>query len=114
NQSNPSAGFQEKIDAEKGREEAKQQYMLFPLWSTGSSNPQNKEGDASFDGKEHKSAVNLSPSNNALSGEQDEMIKKKDKGKSPVKYLTGNRDGNLVCPGPLSKMALLRGRIGPY
>nr|GEX93896.1 hypothetical protein [Tanacetum cinerariifolium] len=51
------------------REEADQQYMLFPMWSTGSSNPQNKEGDAGFDEKEHdtekpESAVNLSLSNN--------------------------------------------------
>nr|GEW59899.1 hypothetical protein [Tanacetum cinerariifolium] len=41
-----------------------------------------------------KSAVNLSPSSSALSGEQDDMIKKKDKGKSHVKYFTGNRDFN--------------------
>nr|GEV86818.1 uncharacterized mitochondrial protein AtMg00810-like [Tanacetum cinerariifolium] len=62
-------GFQEKFDAEKAREKATQQYMLFLVWSTGSSNPQNKEGDASFDGKEHDaekpdSAVNLSLSRN--------------------------------------------------
>nr|GEV23543.1 ribonuclease H-like domain-containing protein [Tanacetum cinerariifolium] len=61
--------------------------------------PKNKEGDATFDGKEHdaekpESTVNLSPSSSALSREQDEMIKKKDKGKSHVKYLTGNRDCN--------------------
>nr|GEU36654.1 uncharacterized mitochondrial protein AtMg00810-like [Tanacetum cinerariifolium] len=60
---------------------------------------QNKEGDAAFDGKEHdaekpESVVNLFPSSSALSREQDDMIKKKDKGKSPVKYLTGNRDFN--------------------
>nr|GFC54152.1 putative ribonuclease H-like domain-containing protein [Tanacetum cinerariifolium] len=76
NRSNPSAGFQEEFDAEKAAEEATQQYMLFPVWSTGSSNPQNKEGDTAFD------------------GEQDDMIKEKDKGKSPVKYFTGNRDFN--------------------
>nr|GEX09838.1 retrovirus-related Pol polyprotein from transposon TNT 1-94 [Tanacetum cinerariifolium] len=91
NQSNPSA--------EKAGKEATQQYMLFPVWSTGSLNPQNKEGDAAFDGKEHdaekpESAVNISPSSNALSGEQDDMIKKKDKEKSHVKYFTGNRDFN--------------------
>nr|GEX08259.1 putative ribonuclease H-like domain-containing protein [Tanacetum cinerariifolium] len=67
NQSNPSAYFQEEFDAGKAGEEADQQYMLFPVWSTGSSNPQNKEGDVAFDGKEHdvekpESAVNLSPS----------------------------------------------------
>nr|GFA02709.1 retrovirus-related Pol polyprotein from transposon TNT 1-94 [Tanacetum cinerariifolium] len=50
NQSNPSAGFQEEIDAENAEEKATQQYVLFPVWSTGSSNPQNKEGDATFDG----------------------------------------------------------------
>nr|GFC20540.1 retrovirus-related Pol polyprotein from transposon TNT 1-94 [Tanacetum cinerariifolium] len=67
NQSNPSGGFQEEIDAENAEEKATQQYMLFPVWSTGSSNLHNKEGDATFDGKKHDaekpgSAVNLSPS----------------------------------------------------
>nr|GFA69712.1 hypothetical protein [Tanacetum cinerariifolium] len=43
--------------------------MLFPVWSTGSTNPQNKEGDATFDSKEHdaekpESRVNLSLSRN--------------------------------------------------
>nr|GEX45269.1 hypothetical protein [Tanacetum cinerariifolium] len=93
NQSNPSAGFQGEFDAEKAGEEANQQYMLFLVWSTGSLNPQNKEGDAAFDGKEHdaeksESAVNLSPSGSALSGEQDDITKKKDKGKSPIEYFT--------------------------
>nr|GFB87410.1 hypothetical protein [Tanacetum cinerariifolium] len=42
--------------------------MLFPVWSTGSLNPQNKKGDATFDEKEHdaekpESGVNLSSSN---------------------------------------------------
>nr|GEX04865.1 hypothetical protein [Tanacetum cinerariifolium] len=97
NQSNPSAGFQEEIDAEKAREEATQQYLLFPVWSTSSLDPQNKERDATFDGKEQdaekpESAVNLSPSSSAQSGRQDDMTKKKDKGKSLVEYFTGNRD----------------------
>nr|GEV71258.1 putative ribonuclease H-like domain-containing protein [Tanacetum cinerariifolium] len=99
NQTNPSAGFQETFDVDKAKEEANQQYMLFLVWSTGSSNPQNKEGDAAFDEKEHdaekpKSAVNLSPSNSALSGEQNDITKKKDKGKSHVEYFTRNRDLN--------------------
>nr|GEV72334.1 hypothetical protein [Tanacetum cinerariifolium] len=97
NQSNPSAGFQGKFDAKKAGEEANQQYMLFLMWSTGSLNPHNKERDAVFDEKEHdakklESAVNLSLSNSALSGEQDDMTKKKDKGKSLVEYFIGNRD----------------------
>nr|GFA70507.1 hypothetical protein [Tanacetum cinerariifolium] len=47
------------------------------------------------DAEKPESAVNLSPSSSALSGEQDDMIKKKDKGKSPVKYFTGNKDFNV-------------------
>nr|GEY42548.1 ribonuclease H-like domain-containing protein [Tanacetum cinerariifolium] len=76
NQSNLSAGFQEEFDAEKAGEKATQQYMLFPVWSTGSSNPQNKEGNAAFDGKEHdtkkpESAVNHSPSTNSKDYSED-------------------------------------------
>nr|GEY22983.1 retrovirus-related Pol polyprotein from transposon TNT 1-94 [Tanacetum cinerariifolium] len=82
NQSNPSAGFQEEFDARKTGEEANQQYMLFPVWSTGSTNPQNKEGDATFDGKEHDAekheyTVNLSPSSSALSRESRKRIKER-------------------------------------
>nr|GEW51310.1 ribonuclease H-like domain-containing protein [Tanacetum cinerariifolium] len=69
------------------------------LQSTGSLNPQNTEGDAAFDGKEHDAekpefAVNLSLSSSALSGEQDDMTKKKAKGKSHVESFIGNRDLN--------------------
>nr|GEV04768.1 hypothetical protein [Tanacetum cinerariifolium] len=53
NQTNPNAGFQEEFNVGKTWEEANQQYMLFPVWSTGSTNPQNKEGDTTFDGTEH-------------------------------------------------------------
>nr|GEX65825.1 reverse transcriptase domain-containing protein [Tanacetum cinerariifolium] len=53
NQTNPNAGFQEEFNAGKIGEEANQQYMLFPIWYTGSTNPQNKEGDITFDGTEH-------------------------------------------------------------
>nr|GEZ70336.1 hypothetical protein [Tanacetum cinerariifolium] len=75
----------------KAREEANQQYMLFPVWSTGSSNPQIKEGDIAFDGKEH----DTKKPDIALSGEQDDMTKKNAKGKSPVESLTGNRELNV-------------------
>nr|GEX18867.1 ribonuclease H-like domain-containing protein [Tanacetum cinerariifolium] len=99
NQSNPSVGFQEEFDAGKTGKEANQWYMLFPVWSTCSTNLQNK-GDATFDGKEHdakkpESRINLSPSSSALSGEQDDLTNKKDKGKSLVDYFIGNRDFNV-------------------
>nr|GEX83193.1 retrovirus-related Pol polyprotein from transposon TNT 1-94 [Tanacetum cinerariifolium] len=72
NQTNPSVGSQDKFDAEKAREEIDQQYVFFPVWSFGSTNPQNSDGDAAFDGKEPKfdekkpeSEVIISPSSSA-------------------------------------------------
>nr|GEX16219.1 putative ribonuclease H-like domain-containing protein [Tanacetum cinerariifolium] len=68
NQSNPSAGVQEQFDAEKVGEENVQQYVLFPLWSSGSKNPQNTDDDAAFGGKkpefegEKPESEHLSPS----------------------------------------------------
>nr|GFA18132.1 hypothetical protein [Tanacetum cinerariifolium] len=53
NQTNPSAGFQDTFGVEKAGEEIDQQYVLFPMWSSGSTNPQNNNEDAAFDGKEH-------------------------------------------------------------
>nr|GEU44623.1 hypothetical protein [Tanacetum cinerariifolium] len=82
----------------KTREEINQQYVLFPVWSSGSTNPQNYDGDAAFDGKEHvdakkpESEVILSPSSGAQSRKQDDKTKKKAKGKSHVKSFTGYRD----------------------
>nr|GEW04128.1 hypothetical protein [Tanacetum cinerariifolium] len=52
NQSNPSAGIQEQINAEKAGKEIVQQYVLFLVWSSGSINPQNTDGDVAFDEKE--------------------------------------------------------------
>nr|GFC72585.1 hypothetical protein [Tanacetum cinerariifolium] len=85
----------------KAGKEANLQYVLFPVWSTGSSNPHNKEGDSAFAEKEHdaekpESAVNLSPRKSALSGEKDNMTKQKDKGKSLVECFSEYRDLNEV------------------
>nr|GEW24403.1 hypothetical protein [Tanacetum cinerariifolium] len=99
NQTNPSAGFQDKFDAEKAREEIDQQYVLFPVWSSDSTNPHNYDGDAAFDGKEHdfhakkpESKVSVSPSSSALLRKQDDKTKKEAKGKSHVESFTGYRD----------------------
>nr|GEU58333.1 hypothetical protein [Tanacetum cinerariifolium] len=101
NQTNPNAGFQDTFDADKAGKEANLQYMLFPVWSTGSLNPQNKDGDTAFAEKEHDAekpefAVNLSPSRSALSREKYDMTKKKDKGKSHVECFSEYRDLNAV------------------
>nr|GEV21760.1 ribonuclease H-like domain-containing protein [Tanacetum cinerariifolium] len=68
NQTNSGSGFQDNSDAEKAGEEVDQSYMLFPVWSVGSTNPRNNVEDAPFDGKEHdfdvqkpESKVILSP-----------------------------------------------------
>nr|GEW96257.1 hypothetical protein [Tanacetum cinerariifolium]GEW96298.1 hypothetical protein [Tanacetum cinerariifolium] len=99
NQSNSSAGFQDNFDAEKAGEKINQQCVLFPVWSSGSTNPQNTDGDAAFDGKEPKfdekkpeSEVNVSPSSSAQSRKQDDKTKKDDKGKSPIESFTRYRD----------------------
>nr|GEX11292.1 hypothetical protein [Tanacetum cinerariifolium] len=101
NQSNPSAGFQDKFDAEKVGEEIDQQYVLFTMWSSGFTNPQNNDGDATFvekepkfDEKKPESEVNVSPSSSAQSRKQDDKTKKEAKDKSPVEYFTGYRDLN--------------------
>nr|GEX81814.1 putative ribonuclease H-like domain-containing protein [Tanacetum cinerariifolium] len=101
NQTNPSAGFQDKFDAEKAGEEVDQQYVLFAVWSSGSTNPQNNDEDAAFDGKEHdfdakkpESEVNVSPSSSTQSRKQDDKTKKEAKGKSPVESFIGYKDLN--------------------
>nr|GEW20226.1 hypothetical protein [Tanacetum cinerariifolium] len=93
--------FQDKFNAEKAGEEGDQQYVLFPVWSSGSTNPQNNEEDAAFDGKEHdfdakkpESEVNVSSSSSAQSRKQDNKTKKEAKGKSPIESVTGYKDIN--------------------
>nr|GEX87413.1 uncharacterized mitochondrial protein AtMg00810-like [Tanacetum cinerariifolium] len=86
---------------EKAWEEVDPQYVLFPVWSSCYTNPQNNDEDAAFDGKEHdfdvkklESEVNVSSSSSAQSRKQDDKTKKEAKGKSPVESVTGYRDLN--------------------
>nr|GEV71273.1 putative ribonuclease H-like domain-containing protein [Tanacetum cinerariifolium] len=62
NQPNSSEGIQEHFDAGKTGEGNVQQYVLFPLWSTGSKDPQNTVADTTFEVKEPESTVHVSPS----------------------------------------------------
>nr|GEW56946.1 hypothetical protein [Tanacetum cinerariifolium] len=82
----------------KAGEEIDQQCVLFPVWSSGSTDPQNNDGDVAFDGKKHdfdaknpESKVSVSPSSSAQLRKQDDKNKKEAKGKSPVKSFTGYR-----------------------
>nr|GFA49736.1 hypothetical protein [Tanacetum cinerariifolium] len=99
NQSNPSAGFQNNFDAEKAKEESDQQYFLFPVWSFGSTNHQNTDGDAAFDRKEpefdekkHESKLIVSLSSSAQPKKQYDKTKKEAKGKSPIESFTRYKD----------------------
>nr|GEV01008.1 hypothetical protein [Tanacetum cinerariifolium] len=99
NQCNPSAGFQDNFDAEKAGEEIDQQYVLFPVWSSGFTNPKNFDRDATVDGKEPDfdakkpdSKVIVSPSSSAQLKKQEDKTKREAKGKSHVESFTGYRD----------------------
>nr|GEV13478.1 putative ribonuclease H-like domain-containing protein [Tanacetum cinerariifolium] len=99
NQSNPSAGIQEQFDAEKAGEENVQQYVLFLVWSSGSTNSHNTDGDDTFDEKEHEfegrkpeSEVNASLNSSAQSKKHDDKTMREANGKCPVKSLTGYRN----------------------
>nr|GEV37603.1 hypothetical protein [Tanacetum cinerariifolium] len=86
NQPNSSAGIQEHFDPDKAGEGNVQQYVLFPLWSSGSKSPQNINDDATFEIKKPKSEVHVSPSSSAKTQKHDEKTNKEAKGKSPVKF----------------------------
>nr|GEV64451.1 hypothetical protein [Tanacetum cinerariifolium] len=99
NQSNPSTGIQGQFDAEKTREENVQHYVLFPVWSFGSINPQLTDGNDALDEKEPEferrnpeSKVNVSLSSSAQSKKHDDKTKREAKGKSPVESLTVYRN----------------------
>nr|GEX76470.1 hypothetical protein [Tanacetum cinerariifolium] len=76
---------------EKAGEENVQQYVLFPLWSSGSKNPQNTDDDAAFEvkepefkGKKPESEVHVSPSSSAKTKKHADKTTKEAKGKSHV------------------------------
>nr|GFD25608.1 hypothetical protein [Tanacetum cinerariifolium] len=97
-QSNPRTGVQEQFDAKKAREESVPQYVLFPVWSSGSTNPQNTDNAAfevkepEFEGRKPQSEVYVSPSSSAQTKKHDDKTKREDKGKSHVESLTGYRN----------------------
>nr|GFB61201.1 copia protein [Tanacetum cinerariifolium] len=85
NQSNPSVSVQEQFDVEKAGEENVQQYVLFPLWSSNSTNPQNTNDAAfggkkpEFKGKKPESKVYVSPSSSGQTKKHDDKTKREAK-----------------------------------
>nr|GEV98222.1 hypothetical protein [Tanacetum cinerariifolium] len=99
NQPNSSVGIQKHFDLDKTGEGNVQQYVLFPLWSPGSKDPQNTDDDTTFEVKElefevkeFESAVYVSPSSIVKTKKHDDKSNKEAKGKSPVKLLIGIRN----------------------
>nr|GEX50197.1 retrotransposon protein, putative, unclassified [Tanacetum cinerariifolium] len=74
-----------------------QQYVLLPLWSTGSQYPQNTDddvADVAFDVKENEADVYVfaNASDKTANQKHDEKAKRDDRGKSHVDSLTGVKD----------------------
>nr|GEX16572.1 hypothetical protein [Tanacetum cinerariifolium] len=69
-----------------------QQYVLLPLWSTGSKDPQNTVADAFFNDKKNESEVYVFPSSSAKPKKHDEKAKREAKGKSHVDLSKGVRN----------------------
>nr|GEU60388.1 putative ribonuclease H-like domain-containing protein [Tanacetum cinerariifolium] len=111
NQPNHNACIQGNFDASKvGKEaESAEQYVLLPLWSTGSKDPQNTDVDAAFDVKENKTAVHVSPSSSDKPKKHDEKAKREAKGKSPVDFAP------VLAVGPNStNITNSFNAVGPY
>nr|GEV02295.1 hypothetical protein [Tanacetum cinerariifolium] len=89
NQPNSSAGIQENLTVGTGRKEAEsvQQYVLLPLWSSGSKDPQNTDA-AAFEVKEPESEVHVSPSSSDKTKKHVEKTKREAKKKSLVELST--------------------------
>nr|GFA36245.1 putative ribonuclease H-like domain-containing protein [Tanacetum cinerariifolium] len=99
NQPNDNAGIKENLDVGKVRKEtvSAQQYVLLPLWSTDSQDPQNTYdvvADAAFSVKENENDVHVSTndSDKINSKKHDEKGKRDDKRKSHVDSPTGVKD----------------------
>nr|GEX13866.1 hypothetical protein [Tanacetum cinerariifolium] len=89
---------------EKAREGNVKKYVLFPLWSSSSKDPQNTNDDATFEVKEPEfkvekpeSEVHVSPSNSVKTKKHDEKTKREAKGK---KADFSNLETNIIV-GPI-------------
>nr|GEY85030.1 ribonuclease H-like domain-containing protein [Tanacetum cinerariifolium] len=93
NQPNYSACIQDNFSTGIGRKEAEsvQQYLLLPLWSFGSKDPQNTDA-AAFKVKEPESEVHVSPCRSDKTKKHDEQTTREAKGKSRVELYIGIRD----------------------
>nr|GEU50153.1 hypothetical protein [Tanacetum cinerariifolium] len=90
------SSIQEHFDVDKAREGNVQQYVLFPIWSSGSKDPQNTDDDTTFEVKEPEfevkepeSEVHIYPGSSAKTKKHDDKTNKEAKGKSHIELSTG-------------------------
>nr|GEV38053.1 hypothetical protein [Tanacetum cinerariifolium] len=90
------SSIQEHFDVDKAREGNVQEYVLFPIWSSGSKSPQNTDDDTTFEVKEPEfevkepeSEVYVSPGSSAKTKKHDDKTNKEAKGKSHVELSIG-------------------------
>nr|GEU50865.1 ribonuclease H-like domain-containing protein [Tanacetum cinerariifolium] len=119
NQPNHNAGIQGNFDAGKVVKEAEsaQKYVLLPLWSTGSKDPQNTYADLAFDDKENESEVHVSPSSSDKPKKHDERLNEKLKERviAPVTALglnSTNSTNSFNAVGPYDTVVNPNFKIG--
>nr|GEU74524.1 putative reverse transcriptase domain-containing protein [Tanacetum cinerariifolium] len=97
NQTNSNVGFQ---DTKKVGEEGTQSYVLFPVLSDGSTNPNNNNKDAHTDGKKHDDDIQKSMSSDIHSSSYGVQTRKQgDKAENKDKV---NAAGSLVSAAGLN------------
>nr|GEV29931.1 hypothetical protein [Tanacetum cinerariifolium] len=81
--------------------------VFFPLWSSGSKNPQNTDDDAfggkkpEFEGEKRESEVHVSPSSSSQKKKHDDKTKREAKGKIPaVGQISTNSTNTFSAAGP--------------
>nr|GEV41176.1 hypothetical protein [Tanacetum cinerariifolium] len=112
--------------AEKAGEENVQQYVLFPLWSSGSKNPQNTDDDDAafkvkepeFEGKKPKSKVHVSLTSSTKTKKHNGKTTKEAKGKSLVdlqtRQISTNSTNTFNVVGPSNIVVSLTHRKSTY
>nr|GEV52092.1 hypothetical protein [Tanacetum cinerariifolium] len=105
NQPNDNTGIKENLDVGKVRKDTiyTQQYVLLPLWSTSSQDPQNTDDDVAddaFDVKENENDVHVSSNGSDKTGNKkhDEKPERDDKGKSHPNSTNHTNNFNTASP----------------
>nr|GEV37473.1 putative ribonuclease H-like domain-containing protein [Tanacetum cinerariifolium] len=120
NQPNSSAGIQETLNVGTVKKEAKfvQQYVLLPIWSFGSKDPQNTDA-ATFEVKGPESEVYVSPSSCDQTKKPDDKTTREAKGKNHVNTSVTAVRPNLTnstnafsAAGPFNNVVSLNFKLG--